>query len=267
VFAADRGAIELDDPTALQDAVDDGVAEVIVVQHATPLIHRLVRREEHRPPLQVPLVDHVEEHVRGVVAVGEVAHLVDDEDVRVHVAREDFAQATIVARTRQVVDELCCRDEASLEAQLDGTVRDGDGEVRLPAARFAMQHEVVTLGDEVGRQHRAEHREPQRGLQREVVVVHRLQEGEAGIACLASQPRLLSVRDFFAEEDLEELLVGPVLLLGAGAHFLPCAASVREMQPLEDGVEIDGGLHWATSSASKFIAAARASRSWRATYS
>ena len=48
---------------------------------------RLVGGEDHRALAQVAVVDDVEEHVGGVGAVGEVADLVDDEHVRVSVAR------------------------------------------------------------------------------------------------------------------------------------------------------------------------------------
>ena len=52
----------------------------------------LVGGEDHRAPFDMPFVDDVEQHVRGVVAVGEVADLVDDQHVRPHVARHGFAQ-------------------------------------------------------------------------------------------------------------------------------------------------------------------------------
>ncbi|HET6414095.1 MAG TPA: hypothetical protein VFG53_18700, partial [Anaeromyxobacter sp.] len=57
---------------ALEDAVDDGGREVLVVEDAAPGIERLVGGEDHRATLQVALVDDVEEHVGGVVAVGQV---------------------------------------------------------------------------------------------------------------------------------------------------------------------------------------------------
>ena len=98
VLGSQRGSIELEDSPAVQDAVNDRVGEVIVVQHRTPTSRVLVGGEDHRASLDVTLVDDVEEDVRGVVPVGQVADLVDDEDVRTHVHRERLAQSTLAAR-------------------------------------------------------------------------------------------------------------------------------------------------------------------------
>jgi hypothetical protein len=122
------------------------------VQHGSPALGLLVRREDHRALLDVPLVDDVEEDVRGVVAVGEVADLVHDQDVRSQVARQRVAQLASSARAREVVDELCAVDEERLETVLHGAVRDGDGEVRLAATRLALEDDRVALGDEVRRE-------------------------------------------------------------------------------------------------------------------
>jgi hypothetical protein len=55
------------------------------------------------------------------------------------------------------------------------------------------------------------------------------------------------VRDLLGEEHIEELLVGPLFLLGAGAEIAPDAAGVGEVEPLEQGVERDLVLHSRTS--------------------
>ena len=230
------------------------------MQHAAPLLEGLVGREDHRATLEVALVDDVEEHVRGVVAVCEVAHLVDDEHVGLHVLHERLAQTALSAGAREVVDELGSCHEARVEAELDGSVGDGDGQVRLPSTRPAVEHDVLPLGEEVRREHRAEHRDAQGRLEGEVEVVDRLQEGEAGVASDAGQTSLLSLGDFLREEHLEQVLVGPVFLLGARAEVAPGAASVREVKALQHGVDVDGA-HWRTASPSKLICSTRSSRS------
>lgn len=57
----------------------------------------------------------VEEDVCGVVAVGEVADLVDHQDVRLEVARERVTQLALATGTRKVVDELGAVDEEAIE--------------------------------------------------------------------------------------------------------------------------------------------------------
>jgi hypothetical protein len=74
---------QFDVASVLEDPVEDRFGEVSVVEDAAPGGERLVRREDHRAPMQVAVVHDLEEHVRGVRAVAEVANLVDDEDVGV----------------------------------------------------------------------------------------------------------------------------------------------------------------------------------------
>jgi len=74
-------AAELDESTALEDSVNDGFGEVVVVEDSAPVVERLVGGEDDRPPTQVAMVDDLEEDVGGVGAVGEVADFVDDEDM------------------------------------------------------------------------------------------------------------------------------------------------------------------------------------------
>ena len=72
------------------------------------------------------VVDDVEEHVRRVGAVGEVAHLVDHQDVGMGEARERLGQTPLAEGRRELVDELCGGDEERLEPVLDRPVGDGD---------------------------------------------------------------------------------------------------------------------------------------------
>ena len=83
------------------------------------------------------LVDDVEEHVGGVVAVREVADLVDDEHVRFEVARERFAKPTVTTRAREVGYEFRAVHEERVETILHRPVREGDRQVRLAAAGLA----------------------------------------------------------------------------------------------------------------------------------
>ncbi len=93
------GAVEPEEAAALQDAVDDGGSEVLVVEDLAPNVEGLVGGEDHRATLEVPLVDDVVEDVGRLVAVGEVADLVDHEHVRVGVVGDRLAQAALAAGT------------------------------------------------------------------------------------------------------------------------------------------------------------------------
>src|SRR5256884_3355651 len=58
------GSIEVDEASTLQDSIQNGGRQILVVQHLSPRAERLVRGENHRPLLEVAMVHHMrsEEH-------------------------------------------------------------------------------------------------------------------------------------------------------------------------------------------------------------
>lgn len=72
-----RAAAQREVDAPLEQAIEDRLREVAIMQHITERRQRLVGREEHRPPLEVSLVDHAIEHVRGIGGMREIAQLVD----------------------------------------------------------------------------------------------------------------------------------------------------------------------------------------------
>ena len=128
----DRRAVEPNEPPAFEHAVEDGLRQVLVVEHAPPRLQGLVGREDHRAAAPMALVDHVKQHVGGVGAIGEVADFVDDEHGGMGVERQGRRQFSRPERGREVVDERGGGREEGIKAILDGAIGDGDGQVRLP---------------------------------------------------------------------------------------------------------------------------------------
>ena len=79
MFGSHGGPVKAEQPSAFENSIDDGLSEVVIVKRLAPTLRMLVGREEHRAASDVSIVDDVVEDVRGVVAVREVASLVDDE--------------------------------------------------------------------------------------------------------------------------------------------------------------------------------------------
>ena len=153
VFRAHRGPVEPQQAAPLEDAIDDGLGQILVVEDGAPLaLGVLVRGEDQRPFPDVALVDHLIEDVRRVGAVREVADLVDDEDVGTDVADQFFSQSAVAARGGEVFDHLGGGREERLEAALDRAVRDGDREVGFASSGLAEEDDGASLDDEVGRQ-------------------------------------------------------------------------------------------------------------------
>ena len=150
------GPVEGEQASALEDAIDDGLGEVVIVEHAAPGVERLVGGEDHRALAAVAIVDHVEEHVGRVGAVGEVSDLVHHQQGGMGVGGESLGQAPGAKGGRELVDELGGGDEESVESVLDGAVGDGHGQVGLAAAGLAREDQAAALGDEVGAESGAE---------------------------------------------------------------------------------------------------------------
>jgi hypothetical protein len=91
----------------------------------------------------------MEEHIGSVRPVGQIANLIDDEDVRVRVGCQRFLEASTIAGVREVLDEFCRGGEKSLEAVLDGAVANGHRQMGLPSAGLSVQDQRPPLGDEV----------------------------------------------------------------------------------------------------------------------
>ena len=86
-------AAELEQAAAFEGTIESGLSEIRVVEHLAPGAQRLTGGEEHRPLMQIPLVDQVIEHIGGIRPVAQIADLIDHEDVRMRVEREHVAQA------------------------------------------------------------------------------------------------------------------------------------------------------------------------------
>jgi hypothetical protein len=76
--SSDGGPIEANEAAALEDAIDDRLPQILVMEDAAPGLERFVGREDHRAVSAMALIHHVKEHVRRVGAISEISHLVDD---------------------------------------------------------------------------------------------------------------------------------------------------------------------------------------------
>lgn len=107
MLSAQRRAIEVDEPAALQDAVEDGLGEVVVVQDVAPGFQGLVGGKEQGAWSEMAFVDEVVKDVGGVLTVGEVADLIDDEHVGTEVVGKGLAETAVVAVLGPLLD--ACR--------------------------------------------------------------------------------------------------------------------------------------------------------------
>ena len=110
----------------LEQAIQDRLGQVAIMEHIAKRRQRLIRRQQHRTVFEVALVDHAIEYIRRVGGVREVAQLVDDQDVRMEKGLERTLQAPLRRRVGEPADQRVRAGEARLVAVLDRAVRDRD---------------------------------------------------------------------------------------------------------------------------------------------
>ena len=163
--SSSRGSIEANKPSALQDAVEDGRRQILVVEHLPPFIQRFIGSEDHRPFVQVAVVHHMEKDVGGVLRIGQVSDLVNDQHMRVRVGGQRLLEFSLDAGVGEIFDQFRGRGEKSLETVLDGPIADGHRQVGLASPGLAVQDERTSFADQVGPQVGAEERLAKRGLE------------------------------------------------------------------------------------------------------
>src|SRR5437588_10781346 len=106
------------------------------------------------------------------------------------------------------------------------------------ATGLAVKNQRPPLGDEVGSQVGTEQRLPKRGLQSEIELINRLQEGKLRLAGKALEPGLFAMCYLFGQQKSQEVAITPVLLLSSIRHVLVNAARVRQIQPAKQGLQL-----------------------------
>jgi hypothetical protein len=215
----------------------------------SPLLELLVGREDDGLSAQASLVDHAVEHVGRVVGVLQVAHLVDDQDVRLDVCGGCIAQGALRRGACELIDEVGGGDESSVEAVLDGPVGQCDRNVGLAAPWLAREDEVAAFGDELRTEEGPQLLAPDAALKREVELLDGLQIGEVRQTSELFHPGVGAIGDLFGDQKNEELPMGPALGGSLLLEVREDSGHRGEVEPLEHGRQVDVAdvVHAATS--------------------
>ena len=93
---AEAPAAQMHDIATFQQAIDNRISEVRIVQHAAPRVRGLVRGDDNRAACEVAAVNDLEQQVGGIRAVGQVAQLVNHEDIGIDERVERFVDSLAV---------------------------------------------------------------------------------------------------------------------------------------------------------------------------
>lgn len=104
-----------------------------------------------------------------------------------------------------------------------------------------MKDERASVGNEVRGERGPQERELDGALVGEVEIVDGLEEGKAAAAGHTLDAGLLTMRDFFSDEDGEEVAAAPFLLLGTRDEIAPRTTGIGEVKTLEHRIDVDVG--------------------------
>jgi hypothetical protein len=201
----------------LEDAVEDGLGEVGMMEDMTRGGKRLVRGEEHKLAAKVAAVDHLEDAVDGVVGEREVAELVDDDDVRVEVVVERGLEAAGASGVGEALDELGGGGEAGLEAVVDRAVGDRDREGRLAGVGGPGQDDAARpSATSSGPRSKPRSWRLTEDWKVKVEVLDQRDEGDLCLEHGTLDAGLGAVCRLLGEEDGQVVAVAELLLLGPG---------------------------------------------------
>src|SRR6266581_1404196 len=140
-------ALVVDDRRVMQEAVEDGGGDDPVAEHLAPDGEGLVRGDEDGA-LLVAAGDELEEQVGGQTVEGQVADLVDDEELGLDEELEPFLETALGVGPGEGGDESGGGGERGAVTESTRLEPDADGEVGLADARGTEEQDVVGVGDE-----------------------------------------------------------------------------------------------------------------------
>ena len=108
-----------------------------------------------------------------------------------------------------------------------------NGQVRFPAALFAVENQRPPLRDEIWAQVGSEQGLAQTGLQTEVKLIKGLKERKVSFAGQALQAGLLAMGHFFGQQNRQKVAVRPVLFFCPLRDGYVDTTCVRQIQALE----------------------------------
>jgi hypothetical protein len=79
------------------------------------------------------IVDYVEQHIGGILSVGQVTDFVDHQNVSMGVGQQRILQLSLLAGIGEIFDQFCGSGEVGFEAILNGAITDGYRQMSFPS--------------------------------------------------------------------------------------------------------------------------------------
>ena len=138
----------LDDVAVMGEAVEERRGHLGVAEDARPFAEGEVGGDDDRG-LLVEAADQVEQELAAGLGEGQVAELVEDDEVHPREVVGHAALAAGAALGLELVDQVDDVEEAAAGAVADAGPGDGDGQMGLAGAGAADQDDVALVGEEL----------------------------------------------------------------------------------------------------------------------
>lgn len=213
----------------VDEAVDEGGSDHLVAEDLAPGLEASIGGDDDRAAF-VAAGDEREEQVGGLAFEGQVADLVDDEQVVALEAAQLVVEGVAVLGGLEAVDPLLGGGERDAMAGLAGLDRQRDRQMGLPGPWGPEEADVHVLGGPGELGEVQDQRLLGGGLGGEVEVLQRLVRGERGVADAVARAGGVAGEDLGFQQRLEELLVGPALLARRGRGLLQAFQHPRGLE-------------------------------------
>ena len=216
----------------MRETIEDRAGDGLVVEHGAPVSRCSVGGQDDRPAL-IARGHHLEEKVGGVLVDGQVAELVDDEDVGPGEGAQLLVERGVALRRRQLVDDLHRGAEEHAVSSLAGGDAKGDREVALAETGRPDEQDVAPVLDEL----EVEEREGAITVDLAGVVpvepLQGLEDGEPGPADPTLDAAVETDRGLVGQDRVKEREVAQALLRRLGEMVAVGLEGSRETQVLE----------------------------------
>jgi len=172
-------ALDVDRRRVVKDPVQDGRGDHRIAEDLVPLAEAAVRGQDQGPLLVTPR-DELEKQMGAVAVDGDVADLVDDQELGLAVELEPLLDAVLGIGPSQGSNERHGLGEAGPVALGDGLDPQGDGQVGLSHPGRSQQDDVLPVGDVAAGCQLFDLLLVDGGLEGGVEALQGLDEGEAG---------------------------------------------------------------------------------------
>ena len=181
VFHAVALALDDDGFGVVEDAVEEGGGEGgVVVEDGGPVFEGLVGGQNDGAAF-VALADDLKEQVGPAFVDGEIAQLVDGQEVGTGVLLKFLDEASGVVGSGEGIDDVDGGGEADAEARGGGGVAQGDGQVAFAQTDAANDDGVGLVLDELEAEEVLNLEAVDLGGPGEVELLEGLEDGEAGL--------------------------------------------------------------------------------------